>query len=68
MREGIVSYFNVDKGYGFIKSNDESVFFHFRYILGKVGRKSLEVGERVRFIPDQNEKGKFARDIDVLSY
>jgi CspA family cold shock protein len=50
---GMVKWFNVKKGFGFITWDDgEDVFVHFRSIRGQ-GHRSLTEGQRVKFVFDR---------------
>jgi CspA family cold shock protein len=47
--EGVISYFNEQKGYGFISSKfGKKIYVHFSAIKGK-GYKTLSEGQKVRF-------------------
>ena len=49
MAQGIVKWFNADKGYGFIAvDGGQDVFVHFSAITGD-GYRSLEEGQKVEF-------------------
>ena len=49
MQKGTVKWFNSEKGYGFIQSeNGEDIFVHFSAIQGE-GYKTLEEGAAVEF-------------------
>lgn len=66
---GMVKWFNVNKGYGFItRDSDESedVFVHFRAIRGK-GHRTLVEGQRVRYYAIRNERGLQAEDVTVIT-
>jgi CspA family cold shock protein len=66
MQEGIVKWFNAEKGFGFIsRENGDDVFVHFSAILGD-GFKSLDEGQRVSFEVVQGPKGPQAADVSVL--
>ena len=63
MAEGIVKWFNSQKGYGFIEMDGEKdVFVHHNEIQGH-GFKSLDEGERVRFEIRTNDKGDHAANV-----
>lgn len=54
--QGVVKWFNADKGYGFIeRDGDEDVFVHYSAIEGS-GYRSLVEGEEVEFevVPGKN--------------
>jgi len=62
---GTVKWFNVNKGFGFITTDDgEDIFVHFRSIRGR-GRRSLRQGQTVRFDISNGEKGRQADNVSV---
>ncbi|WP_279389131.1 cold-shock protein [Reinekea marinisedimentorum] len=64
--EGLVKWFNVSKGFGFLTREDgEDVFVHFRSIRGR-GHRSLQEGQRVLFGVVESSKGLQAEDVTVL--
>lgn len=65
MKKGTVKWFNAEKGFGFITSEDGSdVFVHFSQI-NKEGFKSLEEGEEVQFEIVEGQKGPQAANVTV---
>lgn len=61
--EGIVKWFNEEKGYGFIEQKgDKDVFVHYSAINGS-GRKTLVEGQKVTMEVVQGEKGLQAQDV-----
>ena len=63
---GMVKWFNVKKGFGFITWDDgEDVFVHFRSIRGQ-GHRSLTEGQRVKFNVVRGQKGPQAEDVSVV--
>ncbi|MCY0888305.1 MAG: cold-shock protein [Alicyclobacillaceae bacterium] len=63
MEQGIVKWFNADKGFGFIsRENGDDVFVHFSAIQGN-GYRSLEEGQRVTFDVVQGPKGPQAANV-----
>lgn len=63
---GMVKWFNVKKGFGFITWDDgEDVFVHFRSIRGQ-GHRSLTEGQRVKFHVVRGQKGPQAEDVSVV--
>jgi CspA family cold shock protein len=61
--KGTVKWFNDEKGYGFITSEDgKDVFAHFSQIQ-KDGFKKLEEGEEVTFDITDGQKGPQASNI-----
>ena len=66
MSEGIVSWFNLRKGYGFIVENIEKkdLFVHFTDIKE---HKKLTEGDKVIFDIANGEKGKKAINVDLVT-
>ncbi|MFC7166417.1 cold-shock protein [Halospeciosus flavus] len=64
MATGTVDFFNDEKGYGFIETDesDEDVFFHME----DVGGPDLEEGQEVEFDIEQSEKGPRATNVTRL--
>ena len=63
MSNGIVKWFNGEKGFGFITAEDGAdVFVHFSEI-NKPGFKTLEEGERVFFEITKGQKGPQASNV-----
>ncbi|ASP40908.1 cold-shock protein [Bacterioplanes sanyensis] len=63
---GVVKWFNVKKGFGFITWDDgEDVFVHFRSIRGQ-GHRSLTEGQRVKFAVVRGQKGPQAEDVSAI--
>ena len=63
MSKGTVRWFNNQKGYGFIKDeNDNDIFVHFTG-LNMEGFKTLSEGEEVEFDVVESEKGPQAVNV-----
>ena len=63
MADGVVKWFNAEKGYGFIsREGGTDLFVHHTSIAGE-GFKSLEEGEAVTFEVVQGPKGDQAADV-----
>ena len=63
IREGVVTFFNDSKGYGFITpENGKDVFVHHSVIQGD-GYKSLEEGQAVEFDIENGPKGEQATNV-----
>jgi CspA family cold shock protein len=62
---GVVKWFDVKKGYGFIKREEGSdVFVHYSSIQGDDFRK-LEEGQQVSFVVSETDKGLQAQDVTM---
>lgn len=62
---GIVKWFNAEKGYGFIEGEGgEDVFVHFSSIQSQ-GFKSLDEGQRVSFEVEQGQRGLQATNVTL---
>lgn len=63
MSKGTVKWFNPEKGYGFITTEDgKDVFVHWSAIQGE-GFKSLTDGQEVTFDLDEGPKGMQASNV-----
>ncbi len=66
MQKGKVKWFNAEKGYGFIESEDGTdVFVHFSAIVMD-GYKSLEEGAEVTFDVIDGAKGPQAANVSKI--
>lgn len=66
MAEGIVKWFNDQKGYGFIEQeNGEDLFVHYSAITGS-GFRTLAEGDRVRFDVGEGKKGPTAENVTKI--
>lgn len=60
---GTVKWFNAEKGYGFIESDDGGdVFVHFSAIQGE-GFKTLDEGQRVKYDLVEGNRGQQAANV-----
>ena len=67
MADGVVKWFNDNKGYGFIQQdNGPDVFVHYTGINGN-GFRSLDEGDRVSFEIEEGQKGPSAVNVVVNS-
>ena len=65
--EGLVKWFDNNKGFGFILSpKEEDVFVHYRSIEGK-GYKTLLEGEKVSYLQIRTDKGWSAAEVCRLN-
>ena len=63
MNKGTVKWFNAEKGFGFITSEEgKDLFVHFSEIQ-KEGFKTLEEGEQVTFDVKEGQKGPQAANV-----
>jgi CspA family cold shock protein len=67
MAQGTVKWFNGEKGYGFISTDDNGpdVFVHYSAIEGQ-GYRTLEENQRVEFEASQGQKGPQADSVRVI--
>jgi len=65
--QGKVKWFNGQKGYGFITTDDgDDVFVHYSAISGS-GFRTLDEGQRVAFEVTQGPKGLQAANVSKVS-
>ena len=64
MAQGVVKWFNAEKGFGFIAQDDggADVFVHYSAIQSQ-GYRSLEEAQRVEFEITQGSKGPQAENV-----
>ena len=68
MTKGIVRWFNADKGYGFISTeNDGDVFVHYTALEDTGEYRKLDEGQEVEFEIVEGEKGPQAANVVKLS-
>lgn len=66
MTNGTVKWFNAEKGFGFITTEEGTdVFVHFSQI-NKEGFKTLEEGQNVTFDVVEGQKGPQAENVTIL--
>jgi CspA family cold shock protein len=64
--KGKVKWFNAEKGYGFIVSEEgKDVFVHFSAIVAD-GYKTLEEGQEVTFDVKEGERGQLAENVQKV--
>ena len=68
MAQGVVKWFNGEKGFGFIAQDGggPDVFVHYSAVSG-AGFRSLDEGQRVEFEVGQGQKVPQAQDVRVLT-
>lgn len=67
MAQGVVKWFNGDKGYGFITPDGggKDLFVHFSAI-NSSGFRSLDEGDRVEFTEAPGDKGPQATQVSKI--
>jgi CspA family cold shock protein len=63
LAEGVVKWFNANKGYGFIKREEgQDLFVHFSSI-NMQGYKTLTEGDKVSFEMEDTDRGPQAKNV-----
>jgi len=63
LAEGVVKWFNANKGYGFIKREEgQDLFVHFSSITMQ-GYKTLAEGDKVSFEVEDTDRGPQAKNV-----
>jgi cold shock protein len=64
---GVVKFFNAERGYGFIKPDDNGrdVFVHITSV-EKAGLQSLTEGQHVTFEVEPDKKGKGPKAVNLV--
>ena len=66
MKNGVVKWFNAEKGFGFISvEGEKDVFVHFSAIQSD-GYRSLEEGQEVQFEIVDGDKGPHAANVSRI--
>ncbi|MEU2415192.1 cold shock domain-containing protein [Streptomyces sp. NPDC013099] len=64
-QNGVVKWFNEEKGYGFITpQSGDDLFVHFKAIQAD-GFKTLTEGQAVTFVPTRGPKGPQAEEVQI---
>ena len=66
MSNGIVKWFNDQKGYGFIEQEDGADVFVHHSAINASGFRSLKEGDRVTFDIGQGAKGPSAENVKLI--
>ncbi len=66
-QQGIVKFFNTDKGYGFIKPDDggRDIFVHVTAVT-RAGLDGLNQGQKVEFEVEPDKKGKGPKAVNII--
>ena len=67
--KGSVKMFNKEKGFGFIRAEDNQDYFvHYSSIISEDHYKALEQGDQVEFVVDEenNSRGLRAKDVKEI--
>lgn len=65
MANGVVKWFNDQKGFGFIEQESGTDVFVHHSAINATGFKSLSEGDRVSFDIEQGPKGPSAKNVTV---
>jgi CspA family cold shock protein len=66
-QQGVVKFFNGERGYGFIKPDDggRDVFVHITAV-EQAGLKALNEGQRISFEVEPDKKGKGPKAVNLV--
>ena len=66
-QSGVVKFFNTERGYGFIKPDDNGrdVFVHITAV-EQAGLKGLNEGQRISFDVEPDKKGKGPKAVNLV--
>lgn len=64
---GVVKFFNTERGYGFIKPDDQGrdVFVHITAV-EKAGLQTLIEGQKISYEVEPDKKGKGPKAVDLV--
>ncbi|WPX99988.1 Cold shock domain-containing protein (plasmid) [Candidatus Megaera polyxenophila] len=68
MQTGVISWFNKDKGFGFIKPDDNSkdIFFHYKE-LKKINLETIEAKTKISFDTKEDKSNRiYAFNLKLL--
>ena len=66
-QQGVVKFFNTEKGYGFIKPDDggRDIFVHVTAV-SRAGLQTLDQGQKVTFEVEPDKKGKGPKAVNLV--
>jgi len=66
-QQGVVKFFNTEKGYGFIKPDDggRDIFVHVTAV-SRAGLEVLDPGQKVTFDIEPDKKGKGPKAVNLV--
>lgn len=67
-QQGVVKFFNTEKGYGFIKPDDggRDIFVHVTAV-ERAGLPGLAEGQRIAFEIEPDKKGKGPKAVELVA-
>ncbi len=65
MANGVVKWFNDEKGFGFIEQEDGPDVFVHHTAINATGFRSLKEGDKVTFEVEQGQKGPAAVNVSI---
>lgn len=66
MKQGIVKWFNEEKGFGFISVEGEKDVFVYYKAIQKDGFKTLKEGQEVQFEIEEGNRGPQSSNVVIL--
>jgi CspA family cold shock protein len=66
-QQGVVKFFNAEKGYGFIKPDDggADIFVHVTAVT-RAGLPGLDQGQKISFEVEPDKKGKGPKAVNLV--
>jgi CspA family cold shock protein len=66
-QQGVVKFFNAEKGYGFIKPDDggRDIFVHVTAV-SRAGLPTLDQGQKIAFEVEPDKKGKGPKAVNLV--
>lgn len=66
MKKGVVTFFNDNRGFGFVKEQSGEIFFAHISQVRTAGHTTLKINQIVEFSPIKGPKGLQAVDIHII--